>query len=195
MSNQKNEMTAGGALIGYQMPLGTRRKLEAFMEALNLLESDRQLFFMHVSKACAESISKNLDEGKMLEASKIVVDKIEENLIRSLIREKLREVVRKKKGGAGYALYSPNQGKKKPPKSVGEFPTKLQAKRAELQRFPPKDMSKLKRLRHEVERLQKDPKKASGQVRRKTLLLRSVMTRQRQRKKVYNLSSHLSCKR
>jgi len=160
MSNQKNEMTAGGALIGYQMPLGTRRKLEAFMEALNLLESDRQLFFMHVSKACAESISKNLDEGKMLEASKIVVDKIEENLIRSLIREKLREVVRKKKGGAGYALYSPNQGKKKPPKSVGEFPTKLQAKRAELQRFPPKDMSKLKRLRHEVERLQKDPKKA-----------------------------------
>jgi hypothetical protein len=76
-----------------------------------------------------------------------------------MVRNKMKEVVRKKAGGGGYVLYSPNQGKKKPSKAVGNFPTKVGAKKAELSRFPPKDPGKLKRLRKEVDRLLKDPKK------------------------------------
>ncbi len=81
--------------------------------------------------------------------------------IRELIRNKIREVVRKKAGGGGYVLYAPNKGKKGKARGVGTFPTKLGAKRAELARFPPNDPAKLKRLRREVDRLGKDPKKAA----------------------------------
>lgn len=82
-------------------------------------------------------------------------------LVKELIKKKMKEVVRKTPGGGGYTLYAPNKGKKSKPRSVGSFPTKLGAKRAELARFPPKDPNKLKRLRKEVDRLTKDPKKAA----------------------------------
>ncbi len=75
------------------------------------------------------------------------------------IRRRVREVVRKKAGGGGFKLYAPNQGKKKDAKPVGEFPTKVQAKEAELQRFPPKDPEQLKRARKRLDKLKKDPKK------------------------------------
>lgn len=79
--------------------------------------------------------------------------------IRQMVRAKIAEVVRKKSGGGGFKLYAPNSGKKKDAKPVGEFPTKLQAKEAELQRFPPKDPEQLKRARKRLEKLKKDPKK------------------------------------
>lgn len=158
MSSKKNEMTAGG-MMGYQVPLAAKRKIEAFMEAIKLMETDRDIFLSNVSEQVVNELSSFLDAGKMIEAAKLVADKIEEGIVRNLVREKLREVVRKKKGGGGFVLYSPNQGKKRPPKAVGDFPTKLQAKRAELARFPPKDMAKLKRLRTQVGKLQKAPKK------------------------------------
>jgi hypothetical protein len=84
---------------------------------------------------------------------------VAEALVRALVRKKISEVVRKKAGGGGFVLYAPNKGKKKNPKPVASFPTKLAAKRAELARFPPKDPKKLLRLRKEVEKLMKDPKK------------------------------------
>src|SRR6185369_861182 len=86
--------------------------------------------------------------------------------IRKLVQHKVREVVRKRPGGGGYALYAPNKGKKGKSKKAGEFPTKLAAKRAELARFPPKDPQKLSRLRKQVQRLSKDPRKAAEQERK-----------------------------
>jgi hypothetical protein len=83
----------------------------------------------------------------------------QERMVREYVRARIKEVVRKKPGGGGYVLYSPNKGKKNPPKPVGEFPTKLGAKRAELTRYPPKDAAKLKALRKQIDRIQKDPKK------------------------------------
>ena len=81
--------------------------------------------------------------------------------VRELVKNKVKEIVRKKAGGGGYALYAPNKGKKGKPKAVGNFPTKLGAKRAELSRFPPKEPGKLQRLRKDVDKLGKDPKKAA----------------------------------
>lgn len=78
---------------------------------------------------------------------------------RLLVNKRLQEIVRKKEGGGGYNLYSPNKGKKKKSKPVGEFPTRLAAKRAELARFPPKDPEQLKRARKRLDKLAKDPKK------------------------------------
>ena len=83
------------------------------------------------------------------------------NMFRELIRNRVKEVVRKKAGGGGYTLYSPNKGKKGQSKSVGTFPTKLGAKKAELSRFPPRDPGKLKRLRKQIDKMLKDPKKAA----------------------------------
>lgn len=79
--------------------------------------------------------------------------------LKAAIREMVREVVRKKAGGGGYVLYGPNKGKKKQAKPVGEFPTRLAAKRAELARFPPKDPEQLKKARKRLDKLLKDPKK------------------------------------
>ncbi len=87
---------------------------------------------------------------------------VEEAYFRTLkeaIRSMVREVVRKKEGGGGYQLYAPNKGKKKSAKPVGEFPTRLAAKRAELARFPPKDPEQLKKARKRIEKVLKDPKK------------------------------------
>jgi hypothetical protein len=78
---------------------------------------------------------------------------------RQMVNNRIQEIVRKKPGGGGYNLYAPNTGKKKKPKLVGEFPTRLAAKRAELARFPPKDPEQLKRARKRLEKLAKDPKK------------------------------------
>lgn len=78
---------------------------------------------------------------------------------RMLVNQRIQEIVRKKEGGGGYNLYSPNKGKKKTAKPVGEFPTRLAAKRAELARFPPKDPEQLKRARKRLDKLSKDPKK------------------------------------
>lgn len=78
------------------------------------------------------------------------------------VRAMVREVVRKKAGGGGYALYAPNKGKKKSPKPVGEFPTRLAAKNAELARFPPKDPEQLKKARSRLDKIKKDPKKRAA---------------------------------
>ncbi len=83
-----------------------------------------------------------------------------EKMLRALIQKRIREIVRKKPGGGGYVLYAPNKRGKKKPKPVGEFPTKAQAKAAELQRFPPKDIDKLQRQRKQIEKDRKDPEKA-----------------------------------
>lgn len=89
----------------------------------------------------------------------------QEEMIREYVRSKLKEIVRKKPGGGGYVLYSPNKGKKNPPKPVGEFPSKLMAKKAELSRYPPKDASKLGKLRKQIDKIQKDPKKRAAKER------------------------------
>src|SRR4051812_13927147 len=92
-------------------------------------------FLTSLSEGAAAKVGALLQQGKLSE----VADQCREHLVRALVQEKLQEVVRKKKGGGGYVLYSPNQGKKKNPKPAGTFPTKLGAKRAELSRFPPRD--------------------------------------------------------
>jgi hypothetical protein len=77
-----------------------------------------------------------------------------------MVNNRIQEIVRKKEGGGGYNLFPPNKGKKKKnQKAVGEFPTRLAAKRAELARFPPKDPEQLKRTRTRLDKLSKDPKK------------------------------------
>lgn len=87
-------------------------------------------------------------------------------LFHSLVNQRIQEIVRKKEGGGGYNLYSPNKGKKKNPKPVGEFPTRMAAKRAELARFPPKDPEQLKRARARLDKLAKDPKKQQAAARK-----------------------------
>jgi hypothetical protein len=154
------EMSAGGAgTMGYQIPIGIKQRKKKVDEALSL---DPELthgmlltYFNGMNESITEQVCKQLDEGDYVTFG----DGVKEHAVREMVRNKMKEVVRKKSGGGGYVLYSPNQGKKKPSKAVGNFPTKVGAKKAELARFPPKDPGKLKRLRKEVDRLLKDPKK------------------------------------
>lgn len=85
---------------------------------------------------------------------------IEEKL-RKFIRHKIKEIVRKNQGGGGYSLYAPKEkGSKKPAKKVGEFPTRIQAKQAQLRRFPPRDPAERQALKDVIDKLLKNPKKA-----------------------------------
>ncbi len=84
--------------------------------------------------------------------------------MKETIRQLVREIIRKKAGGGGYNLYPPNKGKKKAPKPVGEFPTRLAAKEVELSRFPPKDPEQLKKARAKLDKIKKDPKKRAAAI-------------------------------
>ena len=113
-----------------------------------------------------ENGSKRIDPSTLVvartpkeQSSNESIDRAHRLELENRIRKAVQEIVRKKKGGGGYNLYSPNKGKKNPPKLVGEFPTHLAAKRAELARFPPKDAEQLKRARARLAKLSKDPKK------------------------------------
>lgn len=156
--DKKNE-TAAAAAAGFQIPIGIKQRKSKIDEILrkhpDLNEGHALLFLSGLNEAATKDVEKALDAGNLDE----VAVQMRERAIRELIRSKIKEVVRKKDGG--FVLYSPNQGKKKNPKPVGSFPTKLGAKKAELARFPPRDPEKLQRLRKQVDRLLKDPKKRS----------------------------------
>lgn len=159
-----DEMNGGANVVGFQLPLGAdderRRRVEALVGVAPIDEMTkvrlRSMLPEHIDR-----IHAMIELGELRAAVSEAETIAGELALRELVRSRVREVVRRKGGGGGYTLYSPNKGKKKAAKSVGEFPTKLAAKRAELQRFPPKDINRLKRLRKEVDRLQKDPKKAA----------------------------------
>lgn len=159
ISSGKLDETTAGAVGGFQVPLGIKKRKSKVDEAISLnpdINEGLVLSYLNgMSEQVAEGVGRWLDEGDYVSFANAVL----ENAFRQMVRSRVREVVRKKAGGGGYVLYSPNQGKKKQAKPVGNFPTKLGAKKAELARFPPKDPGKLKRLRKEIDRLLKDPKK------------------------------------
>lgn len=158
MSDMKNEMGAG-AVAGFQIPMGIKKRKEHLDRMIDQnpdINHGHVLMFVNgMDDGRAEEFGAKLDGGDYGGAA----DEVRHHVVRELVRKKVREVVRKKAGGGGFMLYSPNKGKKKNPKPVGHFPTKLAAKRAELARFPPKEPGKLSRLRKEVDRLMKNPKK------------------------------------
>ena len=158
MPSLKKEMGAGG-VSGFQLPLGARARKEAIkrcIEAANdISEAHLVVFFNGTPVEKHEQFFEALDFLQDDHAA----DMVREQVVREVVRKKIGEVVRKKAGGGGFTLYAPNKGKKHGAKPAGTFPTKLAAKRAELARFPPKDPNKLQRLRKEVDKLMKDPKK------------------------------------
>lgn len=160
MADKKDE-TVMGAITGFQVPPAVRLRKSRVDELLSLHEDLNHghalTYLSSLDEAAGEEVGRKLDACEYNE----VADAMRAHAVRELVRKRVKEVVRKKAGGGGFVLYSPNRGKKKAPKPVGEFPTKLGAKRAELARFPPKDPGKLARLRREVDKLVKNPKKAA----------------------------------
>lgn len=158
MPHQVKEMGMGG-LSGFQAPLGAKVRRNAISECMkksgDLKEGHVLVFFKSADAVKKAQFFEALDFMQY----DIAADMIREQVVRETVRSKIQEVVRKKAGGGGYVLYAPNKGKKHGAKDVGTFPTKLAAKRAELARFPPKDPKKLQRLRKQIEKLMKDPKK------------------------------------
>jgi hypothetical protein len=154
-----NEMSGAGGVAGFQLPLGIKErkpKLDQMWDKNPDIKAEHMLVFLReLDETSCKDVCDKLDSDKMDEVAELV----RESMIRQVVRYKIREVVRKKAGGGGFTLYAPNKGKKHTAKPVATFPTKLAAKRAELARFPPKDPKKLQRLRKEVDRLMKDPKK------------------------------------
>ncbi len=162
-----DEMGGGGAaggmttanITGFQLPLGVKKRKNEIAECL---KEHADVSGAHVLVATTQMNEEQLAEfydAIDFKQYEHAAGMIREHLVRQLIRRKIQEVVRKRAGGGGYTLYAPNKGKKKRATPVATFPTKLAAKRAELARFPPKDPKKLQRLRKEVEKLLKDPKK------------------------------------
>lgn len=162
MSNDvKKEMNGAGGIAGFQIPMGIKKRKQNIDELLeanpDINEMHALMYFSGLNDDDCEEVGSSLDNKKYDD----VANNIRMHAVREVVRKRVREVVRKKAGGGGFVLYSPNRGKKRAPKAVGHFTTKLAAKRAELARFPPKDPGKLQRLRKEVDRLVKNPKKAA----------------------------------
>lgn len=155
-----NEMGVG-AIAGFQIPQSIKQRKEKVDELLgkhaDIGEGVALAYLSSLSDDDAEGVCSSLDNGDL----DSVAGNMRTHAVRQLVQQKVKEVVRKKAGGGGYTLYAPNPGKKGKSKPVGNFPTKLGAKRAELARYPPKNPAKLSRLRKEVDRLQKNPKKAA----------------------------------
>ena len=165
-NNKIDEMGMAGG-TGVQLPLGEKSSCkESFdrmiKEAGDINEAQTVVFLKTLTPPQMTEVLAALEIGN----HDFVASLVREHVIREAVRHKIKEVVRKKAGGGGYTLYAPNRGKKHGAKALGTFPTKLAAKRAELARFPPKDPGKLQRLRKEVEKLMKDPKKAAAAERR-----------------------------
>ena len=155
----EEESCGCGSGAGFQVPLGMKQRKKQIKEIIALNPD--------ISVSVALSFLNKMDESlASVVAGKIdscdynsVAEMMREHAIRKLVESKVGEVVRKKAGGGGYVLYAPNKGKKNAAKPVATFPTKTGAKKAELARFPPKDPGKLARLRKEIDRVMKDPKK------------------------------------
>lgn len=152
-------------VAGFQIPLSIRKRKPKIDE---LLRREPGLHVLHVlgylsslRESAIEDVGGSLDREEFAS----LADVIQSHALRELIRTRIKEVVRKKAGGGGYVLYSPNRGKKKPSKAVGNFPTKIGAKKAELARFPPRDPEKQKRMRKEIDKALKDPKKQADKER------------------------------
>lgn len=163
MSNRKKnvkESSGAGAVMGFQVPIGIKKRKKKVDEMLELNDSvsisEVLSFVKSLDESKSAEIEKMLDNMEYVKLAERIKNEYQENALRSLIRKRIREIVRKQDNGQ-FALYAPNPGKKKVSYKVGEFPTKLAARRAELQRFPPKDPSKLARMRKEMDKLRKNP--------------------------------------
>jgi len=162
MTKKVDEMGAAGAVAGFQVPIGIKKRKKKVDEMIELNElqlAEVIAFFSGLSEDQSSQIEEMLDEAEYVKLAEMIRNGYAENAIRSLVRNKIKEVVRKNASG-GFSLYSPNPGKSGKPKKVGDFTTKIAARRVELQRFPPKDPEKLARMRKELERLRKNPKLA-----------------------------------
>lgn len=166
MSKKKevDEMSGAGGIAGMQIPLGIKKRKKKVDEMLELNESvsvaEAIGYFSGMSEDASLEVEGMLDESEYVKLAEMIKQGFAEKAIRDKIKKKVKEVVRKQPDGK-YALYAPNPGKEKGSSNVGAFPTKLAARRAELNRFPPKDPSKLARLKKDVEKLRKKPELAT----------------------------------
>lgn len=88
-----------------------------------------------------------------------LADAVRDHVTRQVVRNRLSEVIRRK--GDKWVLYKPNTGKKKKPEIAGEFPTKVMAKRAELNRYPSsKDPEEIAKLRKQLAKMAQKPESA-----------------------------------
>jgi hypothetical protein len=164
MSNLK-EGSSCGSVVGFSVPEELKQRKE-HIDNMHLNHKDINplitlKFFSDIKDDDEQKkfIITSLDGGKYDD----VADRVREYALKEVIDGKIREVVRKKKGGGGYVLYAPNaqRGKKTSkgvsrgqPKAVGTFPTKLGAKKAEYARFRPKDPKKAENMRKSIEKMQ-----------------------------------------
>jgi len=157
MAKKITEMgCAGGATVGPIQPLGVdKEKVDETLNYNSDLKHGHAVVFMeNASYFEREDFRRAVGVLNYTAAGNC----IREVVARQAIRQKMNEVVRKRKSDGKYVLYAPNNGKKHDAKPVQVFSSKLAAKRAELAKFPPKDPKKLERLRKQVEKLLKDPK-------------------------------------
>lgn len=157
VNDKQEEGSGAGSVVGFQMPAFIKKEdlAELLKRHNDLDESLVSACFQNLKEDELAAIGKSFEEKKYDE----VANTIRDNVLKEFVRSKMREIVRKKPGGGGYVLYAPNPKKKGPAKQVATFPTKLGAKRAELARFPPDDPTRLNKLRAQVSKLLKDPKK------------------------------------
>jgi hypothetical protein len=157
MSEKLNE-TGTGAVMGALAPMGLETRKDKVDEILLKNEDigygHMAFFIKSLTEEKMKIVCELLDNKKLDE----VAEMCREAVIRHVVRGKINELVKKKKGTKSTFILYPPHSKDTEAKKI-EFTSQLSAKRAELSRFPPKDAGKLKKLRKKIEKLSKEPEK------------------------------------
>jgi len=134
MSKKIKEMgCASGA--GMQLPIGIKQRKKKVDEMIDLNSevsvAEAIAFFSGLDEDTSKIVEGHLDENEYVKLAEMIKAGFAENAMRAVIRNKVKEIVRKKPGGGGYVLYSPNPGGKRemaftksPSTAAGQYPTR-----------------------------------------------------------------------
>jgi len=166
MSIEVNEMSGAASGMGFQAPIGIKKRRKKVDEMLALNKESVSLletiaFLSSLDESMTKAVESKLDEGDYASLVEMIRSTASEGMLRTLVREMLKQEIVRKQPSGNYGLYKPNPNKKGPAKKVQEFPSQIAARAAELQRFPPREPEKLMRLRKDVEKLRKHPELAA----------------------------------
>lgn len=152
-----NETSSAGSVIGVQLPLGVKQRKSKLDEVIRLNEDIHEGHVLSYLVSLGENTSA-LEEA--LDAARYdeVATAIREHLIREVVKNKIKHVVRRRPGG-GYAIYKNAPGND-PAKPRGNYPNKASAKKALAQQET--DPDRKARLQKQARMLAKHPEKNVG---------------------------------
>jgi hypothetical protein len=152
-----SESSGAGNVAGFQIPVGIKKRKNKLDEVIRRHSDINEGHVLSYLISLGENVTA-LEESLDSERYSEVADAVREHVVREAVKNKIKNIVRRKPGG-GYAIYKamPGNAKSEP---RGNYPNKAAAKRALAQ--VETDPDRKARLQKQVRMLQKHPEKNIG---------------------------------